>query len=99
MSLVRTFRKTPLERRRLYLDYQCWLEGNEVLSDFQVVVDPLTVDAPVTLDLAYTDAARKKLTMYVAGGVGNVDYVLKLLVRTDLGQIKRDDIGLRLLPS
>lgn len=99
MALVRTFRKTTIERRRLYLDYSCWLEGNEKLTEFQVLVDPLTTAAPVTVDVGYSDSARTKLTMYAAGGVGNTNYVLKLLVQTDLGQVKRDDIGLRVLPS
>jgi hypothetical protein len=97
MALVRTFRKSPLERRRLYLDYSCWLEGAEKLGEFQAIVDPLTADGPLTLDVGYTDSGRTKLVMYAAGGVGNVKYTVKLLVQTDLGQIKRDDIGLWVL--
>jgi hypothetical protein len=98
MSVVKMFRKTGVERRRLYLDYSCWLEDSEQLADFQVTVNPYTADAPLTLTVGYTDATNKKLAMFVAGGKGNTSYVLQMVVRTDEGQVKRDDIGLRVLP-
>ena len=33
--------------------------------------------------------------MYVAGGSANISYTISLVVRTDQGQVKKDDIGLR----
>lgn len=98
MSVVRTYRKAVVERRRLYLDYSCWLPDDEALTDFQVTVSPYTVDAPLTVTTGYPDAAHKKLMMYAAGGQANTNYVVQMVVRTDAGQIKRDDIGLRVTP-
>lgn len=96
--LVRSYHKTVVERRMLYIDYTCWLEEAEKLTDSQVTIAPYTADAPLTVTTGYTDATQKKLTMFVGGGKGNVNYVLSLVVRTDLGQIKRDDIGVSVKP-
>ena len=98
MSLIKTFRKTAIERRRLYLNYSCWLEEPETLTDFQVTVFPSTPDAPLVMSLAYTDPTNKKLTMFAGGGAGNTNYTLQMVVRTSDGQTKRDDIGLRVNP-
>lgn len=95
MSVVRTYRKAVVERRRLYLDYGCWLPDGEVLTDFQVTVTPYTADAPLTVTTGYPDAEHRKLMLYAAGGLANTNYVLQMVVRTDAGQVKRDDIGLR----
>lgn len=92
---VKTYTKAVVERRRLYLDYSCWLEEAEILTDTQVTVTPFTVDTPITITTGYTDATQKKLVMFVGGGAANTGYVLSVVVRTDAGQIKRDDIGVR----
>lgn len=97
-DLVKTYRKSTVERKRLYLGYQCWLATDEKLTDFQVSVDPYTADAPVTVSTSYTDATNKKLMMFVGGGVGNTNYTLSMVVTTDAGQVKRDDIGIRVTP-
>lgn len=97
-NVVKTFRKTAAERRRLYLNYECWLGEPEILTDFQATVSPLTSSTPLTLSIAYTDAAKKKLTMFAGGGLANTGYVVSMLVRTDAGQIKQDDIGIRVTP-
>lgn len=98
MSVVKIFRKAVVERRRLYLDYTCWLEDNETLADFQVTISPYTDANPLWLDVGYTDAEHKKLAMFASGGEGNTSYVLQMVVRTDQGQTKRDDIGIRVTP-
>lgn len=98
MALVKTFRKMVVERRRLYLNYGCWLEDLETLVDFQITASPNTPEAPLVMSLAYTDATNKKLTMFAAGGLGNTNYTLSMVVRTSDGQVKRDDIGLRVNP-
>lgn len=94
MSVVATFRKAAVERRRLYLNYECWLEDSETLTDFQVTVFPYTDAGPIVVSTGYTDPDHKKLTMFVAGGVAHQKYTLALVARTDAGQIKRDDIGI-----
>ena len=91
---LRVYRKAVVERRRLYLDYSCWLEEPEELVDFQTSVSPYTETSPIVVTASYTDPTNKKLTMLVSGGVAGTQYVLQMVVRTDAGQIKSDDIGL-----
>lgn len=98
MSVLKTFSKTAVERRRLYVDYGCWLEDTEILTDIQVVVSPLTEDAPLTADVAFADVTNKKITFFAGAGVGNTLYTIQMIVRTNAGQVKRDDIGMRVLP-
>jgi hypothetical protein len=98
MTVVKVFQKAAAERRRLYIDYSCWLEDTEALTDIQVTITPYTVDTPITITTSYTDSTNKKLTMYAAGGGANTSYVLSLVVSTDQGQVKKDDIGLRVTP-
>lgn len=96
--LVKTYRKTVVERRRLYLDYSCWLAESEVLTDFQVTIAPFTEGNPLVVSTSYPDAGHKKLMMYVSGGKANTDYTLQMVASTNEGQIKRDDIGIKVAP-
>lgn len=98
MSVVKTFRKASVERRRLYVNYECWLEEAEILTDLQVLVTPFTADTPLVVNGGYADADQKKLVIYAAGGAVNTDYVMSLVVRTSEGQTKKDDLGLRVTP-
>jgi len=95
---VKTYRKAAVERRRLYLDYSCWLEPDEELVEVQATVFPYTDESPVVVSNSYPDLTNKKLVMFVSGGVGNITYTIQMLVRTDAGQIKRDDIGIVVIP-
>ena len=45
-----------------------------------------------------SNVEQTKLAMYVSGGKGNNGYIVQLMVTTDLGQLKRDDIGVRVTP-
>jgi hypothetical protein len=95
---IKIFRKTVVERRRLYIDYSCWLEDSETLTDFQVTTSPYIATAPLIITNAYSDMTFKKMTMFISGGKANTDYTIQMVVRTDQGQTKRDDIGMRVLP-
>jgi hypothetical protein len=97
-TTMKMYRKSVVERRRLYLDYSCWLEESEKLTDFQATTIPYTEGAPLTVSAAYTDVAQKKLSMFVGGGKANTDYTIQMVVTTDAGQVKRDDLGLRVTP-
>lgn len=93
--IVKSFQKTPIERRRLYLDYTCWLEETETLVGTQVVIVPFTEDAPLSISTGYTDVTNKKIAMFASGGVANTNYTVAIIVTTSDGQTKRDDIGIR----
>jgi hypothetical protein len=98
VSVRKSFSKTVVERRRLYIDYDCWLPTNEKLTDFSTITSPDTADQPLTVDVAFVDTTHRKLAFFSNGGKGNTSYVIQLIVRTDGGQTKRDDIGIRVLP-
>jgi len=98
VGVVKSFMKTAVERRRLYADYNCFLADTEKLTDFQVLIAPTTEDAPLGVVMGYPDATQRKLMFYVNGGRGNTSYVLSLIVHTNEGQTKRDDIGVRVYP-
>ena len=95
--IVRTFEKYSEERRRLYVDYDPWLEESEELTDFQTTVSPYTVDNPLWLDTSYSDSEHRKLVFYASGGVPGEDYLVQLQTTTDEGQVKRVDIRIRIL--
>ena len=95
---LKIYRKTVVERRRLYLDYSCWLKEAETLTDFQVLSEPYTIDAPIVVDASFPDPTNKKLMMFISGGVANTDYTIALVVRTDGTQVKQDNIGVRVTP-
>lgn len=95
---IKMYRKAAVERRRLYLDYGCWLEETEKLTDFQVTITPYSEATPLNVTAGYTDVSQKKLSMFVSGGKGNTDYTIEMVVSTDAGQVKRDDIGFRVTP-
>jgi len=90
---AKVYRKMASERRRLYLDYSCWLKVSETLTNFQVVVSPYTTDAPLIVDTSYPDAAHKQLMVFLEGGIAGTDYVLSMLVTTNETQRKQDDLG------
>ena len=90
---LKLYRKAAVERRRLYLDYSCWLQETEKLTDFQVQIDPYTDTGPLVVDTSYPDAEQKRLMTFVSGGIAGTTYTMSMLVRTDAGQVKRDQIG------
>jgi len=94
-GVIKTFLKAISERRRLYLDYSCWLEETETLTDLQVAISPLTEAAPLVVNTAYTDVGHKKLTMFVSGGVSGTTYTTSIAVRTNQGQVKQDVLGFK----
>ena len=95
---IKTYRKMVSERRRLYLDYSCWLAETEVLTNFQVTVTPYTEGASLTVTSSYPDSEHKRLMLFVSGGKANVNYTMQMVVTTDQGQIKQDNVGLMVMP-
>lgn len=95
---IKTYRKMVSERRRLYLDYSCWLAETEVLTNFQVTVVPYTEGYALNVTSSYPDSEHKRLMLFVSGGKANVNYTMQMVVTTDQGQIKQDNVGLMVMP-
>jgi hypothetical protein len=94
-NVIKTFQKAAVEKRRLYLDYSCWLEEAETISNFSVSATPYTAEAPIVVASGYVDAAHKKLVVFVSGGVPKTNYEITFVAQTSLTQIKQDIIGVR----
>lgn len=94
-GLVKTYSKSAIERRRFYIDYSCWLEATEQLTEFTVVVTPATAERPLTTYGAYSDGTNKKLTMFIGGGKPGTTYAIAMITKTNQGQTKQDNIGMK----
>lgn len=92
---IKVYNKTVAERRRLYLDYSCWLEATEKLTTFQAIIAPLSEGSPLNVTTSFPDVDHKRLMMYVSGGVANTKYIVSMVVDTDGAQRKQDDIGIK----
>lgn len=95
MSVLKAFVKTAIERKRYTLNYACWLENSEALSDFAIQVTPATEDAPLLPSGAFVDPTFKRITTYLAGGTPGVLYTVRFVATTSLGQVKSDDLQLK----
>lgn len=98
LAPAKTFQKAAVERRRIYVDYGCWLPENEYLIDLQVVITPFLTTSPLLINTGYADNTNRKLVVYAAGGAANTLYTVQLIVRTSDGQTKRDVIAIKVTP-
>lgn len=94
-SILGKFTKTDVERKQYTIDYSSWLGENEVLTGVQTIVDiaegpddvtPLFVEAVVLGPDLLT------ATLMVDDGTVDVVYVITLLARTTITQLKEDGI-------
>lgn len=97
MSVLKTFRKAVVDRRRLHLDYSRWLEDSETLTVLTPTITPVTVP-PLAIDEQYFDTPAKQAVIFATGGLLNTTYNIELVATTSEGQIKRDDIALKVKP-
>lgn len=97
MSVIKTFRKAVVDRRRLHLDYSRWLEDTETLTTLTFTITPLTVP-PLVVDEQYFSTPAKQAVFFATGGLINTSYNIELIATTNEGQIKRDDIALKVKP-
>lgn len=82
------FRKAPADRKRYVVDYEDWLNDNELVLTVMV-----TGDVPSDnffVDGYIVDAGGKEIIFFVSGGVSGEEYVVTTKITTDLGQIKED---------
>lgn len=93
MSTNTAFQQRAVEKKRYIMDYHCWVEESEELSDFAVVVSP-TTDPPLVASGAYY--ADLKIGVFIGGGKVGQIYLVSFIATTSLGQIKRDDLQMRI---
>lgn len=95
MATLRGFSQQAVERKRYTLDYSCWMDEGEELADFTILVTPSTAPNPLIADGAYVDPAYKMVTAFLSGGSVGVSYIVRFVATTSIGQIKSDDLSIR----
>ena len=95
MATLKAFVKAQIERKRYTLRYDCWLDEGEVLADFAIGINPLTLERPLVAEGAYVDLTNTRLTTYIGGGVAGTLYTVRFIATTSQGQVKSDDIQMR----
>jgi hypothetical protein len=95
MSVLKAFNKSPVERKKYTLNYICWLETTETVAGFTITVTPVTDDAPLVVSGAFVDPTFKRVTTYLGGGKAGTLYTVRFVATTSLGQIKADDLQLK----
>lgn len=95
MAVLKGFTKRSIERKRYTLEYDCWLSEGEVLADFTIAITPTSVSNPLVADGAYSNPEHTGISTYLSGGNAGVAYTVTFIATTSMGQIKSDDIQIR----
>jgi hypothetical protein len=88
MSRLGRFAKDAQDRKRYVVDYNDWLDLEELITLVTV-----TGDNPVDgffVDGYVVDPGGKQIIYYVSGGDPDTDYDATITVTTDMGQVKED---------
>lgn len=96
MGVLSSVLKYQAERKRYTIDYSAWLDVSEALSQFQLVVSPITVP-PLVADGAYVSPDFSQIITFFSQGLANTSYTVQFLARTNQGQIKRDDLQMQVV--
>jgi hypothetical protein len=97
MGVLKAFMKYSVERKKYVLDYTCWLETDEALSDFAIRVSPATTDLPLVVSGAYVDPTETKVAAFISGGKPGVIYEVDFIAQTNIGQTKADTLQIRIV--
>lgn len=97
MAMLGVYPKQPRETQFYTLEYNCWLDATipELLTGTPTVfVSPTTAPALVVTPLIQNNT---QVRLTVAGGVDGTKYKLEVLVDTDAGQIKEDELYIKVV--
>ena len=94
MGALKSITKQQIERKNYTLDYSCWVGVNETLYDFVIAISPAT-DPPLIANGAYASPDLLRLTTFLQGGLANTSYLVSFIATTTVGQVKRDDLQMR----
>jgi len=94
MTMHRSFRQAAIEKKRYVFDYSCWLADGETLTEYTVVTQPGTTP-PLVASGAFPDLTNKVMSVMISGGLNKTNYIVTMIVTTSSGQVKRDDIQMR----
>ncbi len=90
MNLGR-YRQQPGERRKKGIDYDDFLESDELITDVSVEVSPAT-GTPFVIDDIVIDEAGKIFAYFAQGGEDGQSYLVEFTITTNGSQIKQDTV-------
>lgn len=82
------FRKDPADRKRYVVDYEDWMNEDEVLTN--AAVSGSVPEDNFYVDASTVDPSGKQIIFYVSGGVSGSSYDVDFVVNTSLTQTKKD---------
>ena len=89
--------KQPAEKKLERLSYDGWLYSGETLADIQLFVDPTGDAEDLVADEATVEGSMAQLML--SKGIDGEDYTVTIRVTTSLGQIKEDELMVRVLET
>lgn len=87
--------KQPAEIRRYTFNYSAWLGSGELIT--ACTITPDDDDIEVVDDSIDIDEGAQKISFLVSGGEDGAQYVLTVRVTTSVGQVKEDELLIRVL--
>ena len=86
-TYLKKFVQHPDERKRYNIDYEEWLDTDEMVSSVTFEVTP-TTGTPLTIDGSDIDDDGKIVSLFVSGGDHEETYEVLVTATTSAGQIK-----------
>lgn len=88
--ILNKFFKSPADRKRYVVNYDDWLDSDELINSVNAVSDMTTDDFYVDGYVVSDD--KKEVIFYVSGGDVGLTHVVTITIYTDRQQIKEDTI-------
>lgn len=90
------FVKSPVERKRYQIDYSDWLDTGELVQSIVFTVSIVSGTEPpgptLNIDSYLIGTPATSVAFFAADGFDEVNYSVDVVMTTDGGQIKEDQI-------
>lgn len=86
------FVKAPVERKRYQIDYSDWLDTGELVQSIVFTVSPSTGTQPLVVDAYLIGTPATSVAFFANLGDDGVTYTVNVVMTTDGGQTKEDQI-------
>lgn len=93
--IIQKFRKLPGDTKRLVLDYNNWLDADEMLTSVNMVGS--VPNDGFFVDGYLIDDTEKLVIFFLSGGLSRRDYLVTATVATSKSQIKNDTIQMTVM--
>jgi NADH/NAD ratio-sensing transcriptional regulator Rex len=86
------FTKSPAERKRYQIDYSEWLDTGELVQSVVFTVSPSTGTTPLEIDAFLIGTPATDVEFFANLGDDGIGYTVNVVMTTDGGQIKEDQV-------